>query len=345
MTIESAGYGGDIDTVQWAQLQPLLAARYGVQDSASCQVEPYTTGTYQVQVSTGFAGGWGVVDQITATELYTLPNPASGTQYFLVGLLRDWSAKTTTVSHILAGTSLPSSMPARPQDPGNTQDFQPLALVSLANGATEPQVVYDLRAAGGPNTFNMSADLATLPNWLAYMAFEGNTIWTGHKRWHRAINAATGNPFWDVSPEIVQSGPNLGNSLGVGLGSDVTGWTTVSTFVSTGSRSENSMSMVLQANRQGGGSAISFGASGGVVGGDKNVIQVSNSTWHPDDSVTDVDIRYVDANGASWHAAGRYTPDGRLVLESGAANTQMGLTAAGAEYPTFRATVHWTRQS
>lgn len=341
--IDSAGYGGDIDTVQWAQLQPLLAARYGVQDSASCQVEPYTTGTYQVQVSTGFAGGWGVVDQITATELYTLPNPASGTQYFLVGLLRDWSAKTTTVSHILAGASLPASMPGRPQDPGNTQDFQPLALVSLAHGDTAPKIVYDLRAAGGPNTFNMSAALATLPNWLAYMAFEGNTIWTGHKRWHRAINAATGNPFWDVSPEIVHSGPGLGNGLSIS-NAGTAGWKSYAVLECRGSRNDNDMKIFLQINHYSGSNPVSFTSqTGNTVGGDVTVLVVGNTDWQPPYDIPAIAFDYLAADNSSLSGFARYNTDGSFAITNGVQGTSIGVRSDGSW--SIQALISWTRES
>jgi hypothetical protein len=200
MTITSLGYSGTIaPNVGWANMQQVLGSRYMVASHTDCVVSPLVGGTRQIQVSTGYMGGWGILDQITATETLTLATVASGIHYWLICAHRNWTTPVTTITAIDAGTALPATMPTRSTSPGTTDD-QPLALVSIAAGATNPVVIYDLRAIGGPNFYNMSASLQNLPNWLSYMAIEGSTVYTGNKRWYRSVNQFTGNAFWGHRP-------------------------------------------------------------------------------------------------------------------------------------------------
>jgi hypothetical protein len=345
MTITSLGYSGTIaPNVGWANMQQVLGSRYMVASHTDCVVSPLVGGTRQIQVSTGYMGGWGILDQITATETLTLATVASGIHYWLICAHRNWTTPVTTITAIDAGTALPATMPTRSTSPGTTDD-QPLALVSIAAGATNPVVIYDLRAIGGPNIYNMSASLQNLPNWLSYMAIEGSTVYTGNKRWYRSVNQFTGNAFWDTDPEIVTSGPGVSNDVGVN--SALTGWTTSSTYAQRFSRSGNACTLLLQANTTSSTRAIEFGPDGGVSGGDTAVLTVSQTAYQPPYSITDLDIRYIDGSrgGSSYHGGARLDSTGDLVIESGLPNTQAGPVAESSNFPTIRAIARWTREA
>ena len=339
MTIVSLGYSGSVDEVGLAQWQLGLASRYQVADQTSCKVTGYASGTFQVQVSTGYASGWGVRDQITATELYTLPSVTSGIEYFMVGILRDWTSNTSTISHVNAGTTLPSSMPARVNNPG-VKDFQPLALVSLAAGDTLPQVIYDLRAVGGPNTFNMSAALADKPNWFDYMAWEGYTIRTGHTIRYRGVDPSTGSVKWISDPEIVRSGPGLGNNLAV---TNIAGWPTVAKLESRGSRTGNDMKLLLQLNHSSSSNPISFTSTyGNVVGGDTTLCTVGNTSWQPPYNIPGVQFEYLTADNATYSGTARFGTGGDFVVIAGTPGTTIGVRTDGSW--AIRALVAWTRE-
>jgi hypothetical protein len=309
-----------------------MVAKFG-----DCKVTPLVGGTRQVTVSTGFAGGSGVLDEITADETVTVSDAfGSGIKYFLICLHRDWSANETTVKVITAaGTSLPSSMPTRDNNPGVVDD-QPLALVSLAAGDAVPTVIYDLRAVGGPNGFNMSPDLAGLPNWINYMAFEGYTIWTGNKSWRRIVDPATSNPKWDQDPEIVRSGPSLGNPLSI---SGASGWTTVSVLECRGSRTGNDMKIRFQARRT--GATLDF--PNGSAGSDP-ILTVGNTSWRPPYNVQFA-FSYVAATGATYGGLAVYTTAGEVQMVSVTPGTSIGKSPVnGVDRTSFTGIAAWTRE-
>lgn len=338
MTIQSYGYSGSVDSVAWANIQQAVGCRYMVSKFSDCKVAPLVGGTRQVTISTGFAGGSGVLDEITEAETVTVSDAfASGIKYFLICLHRDWSTNTTTVKVITAaGTSLPSSMPTRDNTPGVSDD-QPLALVSLAAGDTLPTVIYDLRAVGGPNGFNMSPDLAGLPNWINYMAFEGYTIWTGDKSWRRVTDPATGNPNWEVDPEIVKSGPNIPNGLSI---NGTSGWATSSVLESRGSRTGNDMKIRFQARRT--GATLDF--PNGSAGSDP-ILTIGNTNWRPPYNVPFA-FSYVAGTGATYGGFALYTTAGEVQLISVTPGTSIGKSPVnGIDRTSFSGVAEWTREA
>jgi len=335
-TIVSYGYTGAIEpNVPFATWQMVVGQRgYWCKDSGDCKPTGLSTGTYQVQIAPGWLGAHGVADNVTEAEVVPLTPPSSGRLYYLIVLHRDWSASTSTFQALPGGNSLPSSLPSRTTGPGVADD-QPIALVSLAAGDTVPTITYDLRMWGGNerlNCFDMPV------NFLSFNQFSGNRIrFTSGFTYEWVLNPSTLNGYWDVDPEIVRSGPNLGNGLSIGpIGP---GWSGPGSVETRGKRSGNKMEILFQARRI--GTTLTFSDSqGNVDGGDSTVFTVGNTSWQPPYSIP-LDIVYYSSSGASYGGSGQYNPNGTVVIQSGAPGTNIGKTSSGIS---FRAQANWTRE-
>jgi len=196
----SPGYAGAyMFNADWAKIQRGLGAKYWVDDLAALKVTPKTGGTREVNIAAGIGGGHGILDTNDATATVQLPTVASGTSYFMIVLKRTWGVtQASTFGYIAAGTSS-ATLPTRATDPGNTADDQPLALVSLASGSTNPVVVADLRAIGHGKDELLAFDERV----LQYINWPGARVTIGEKQWFRRINIA-GNAFeWATTDNTV----------------------------------------------------------------------------------------------------------------------------------------------
>jgi hypothetical protein len=337
MAIESIGYPGSIEPgPSWGLSQMGLGRRYWVKSPSDCKVTPRSNGTRQVNISAGYIGGWGVVDHNTSTAVVTLPTVSSGTRWFAVYARRNWNSGNVGTTFVADTVGLTSSatLPERNtdgdgSDGGSGLDDQPLALVPLTAGATVPGTPIDLRVFSSAESGLMvaSSDLV-----LQYMNEVGDVIRIGNKTYSRVINSA-GSPVWDVDPEVVRSGPNLGNPLKVNGGS---GWTTVSKLVTRGTRSGNIMTMYFQARRTG----ATISSTNGNVSSDPPILTVGNADWHPPYAIP-CEVYYIAASHANYGGSAIYTTDGELQLVSIVPGSSVGKTS---EFTSIRAAVTWVRE-
>lgn len=347
MTIESYGYAGPVggpglimpnDALAYWQMS--LGSRwYWVYAHDHCVPSANMTGTRQVDVSTGWMGGLGITDHVTATETITLPSVSSGIRYFWIYARRTWqTTQATTIVYEDAGTTLPTSLSAVRNTSRGTIDDQPLALFSLSANDTRPVLVNDVRMWGGNENFNA---YPMAQNFLAYNAYEGNTVrFTDGRTFRRLTSPTSGNAFWDVDPEVVQSGPGLGNGLGI---TDIAGWLTTTKLESRGTRTGNDMKLLLQANHANNIGPITFtDVYGAVNGGDTTILTVGNVAWRPPYDIPAVAFTYLSADNSTYTGHAIYTTDGRFVVTDGVQGTSIGARPDGSW--SLRALVTWTRQ-
>lgn len=191
MAVTSYGYAGTIMPGEpWAAIQRVLGRAYYVADSVSVLVTAYGAGLRQVQIAPGPFGGHGVYDENSDAALVQLPEVASGVEYFLIVVRRNWTTPETTFGYVSAGTD-PSTLPARQTQPG-ILDEQPLALVSLAAGAATPVVVADLRVWG------LDLLQAVDKRVLQYRNEPGTQIKIGTSVWTRT--STSGSDTWAEDP-------------------------------------------------------------------------------------------------------------------------------------------------
>lgn len=214
MTIQSAGYNGDVTSLIWPTMQ--LSPNYYIRSVSDVTCTAVTGGTRQVTIGTGSLGGGNVLDTITAAETLTLPTVSSGTNYFMVVMRRNWSTPGSSLQVISGGTSN-STLPARTTGPGVVDD-QPLWLVPLTAGQTVPGTPIPIGVYGtGDGERYIRNALA-----LQYLTVLGTGVWLGDTHWRYRINAAgtgsewksSGDTGWQTLPVTNASGWSV--SYGVG---------------------------------------------------------------------------------------------------------------------------------
>jgi hypothetical protein len=341
MAIDSIGYPGTIAPgPKWAQAQMGLGRRYWAKSPSDCKVTPKTDGTRQVNISAGWIGGQGIVDHNLATFVVALPTVSSGTRWFPIYARRNWNAGSIGTTFVSGATGLTSAdvLPSRNTDGdgsggGTGLDDQPLALVPLTAGATVPGTPIDLRVFASAEAGPMVASSEMV---LQYMNNVGDQIRIGNTTWTRVINSS-GAPVWDRDPEIVRSGPNLGNPLKV---NGKPGWLTVSVLECKGTRTGNDMKLLLQARR--GGATLDF-PNGGASS--DPIMTVGNTDWQPPNNVR-FPFSYVTATGATYGGFAVYTTAGEVQLVSVTPGTSIGKSPVnGVDRTSFAGTATWTRES
>lgn len=193
MAITSFGYKGTIDEVQWAQLAPVISsARYGVQGDNDLAVTAVAGADRTVRINTGTAWGSGVMDYVDAAETLQLQPVASGDRWDMVAVRREWALDPSGRTAIVAvtGTASKALPPSRQASPGSV-DEQPLALVRVVAGQTQPAEIIDLRCWASNGGAQILDEVA-----FQYLAEPGATVWFKWRMWVYMRNEA-GSWIWD----------------------------------------------------------------------------------------------------------------------------------------------------
>ncbi|HJW01362.1 MAG TPA: hypothetical protein VJ617_19910 [Arthrobacter sp.] len=149
MAITSSGYDGSVTELAWSKMvSGVGSSEYGVLGSNDFRVTAVAGADRTVSIATGSAWGKGIFDTNDANITVQLDTVATGTRWDLIAIRRNWTGAsgTSTVLKINGGTA--KTIPARNTSPGVLDD-QPLALVQITAGQTQPTAIVDLRAWGG----------------------------------------------------------------------------------------------------------------------------------------------------------------------------------------------------
>lgn len=193
---DSVGYEGTVDEPQWARLMAYAGGRqYGVLGEADWKV---TAGTAdrEIRIAPGSGFGSGVLDRTTATASLVLPAPASGSRWHLIAVRRDWQNNLSQFDSI-AGTDGAAAIPARAASPG-TSDDQPIALVRVQAGQSQPVEIRDLRVWGADGGAFAVDDLV-----LQYLTRLGTRVRIGFSTWSRVLDGL-GNTQWRLTGASVE---------------------------------------------------------------------------------------------------------------------------------------------
>ena len=198
MAITSAGNKGTVNATQWADLvERVGASSYGVDGPGDFQVSAVAGQDRPVSVGAGKAWGHGVIAFSDANETRQLGTIASGSRWDLVVLRRTWTSEggATTVEVVPGGSAM--ALPARNNVPG-TLDDQPLALVQVTAGQTQPTAIVDLRVWARTGGAVANHDLVR-----SYVRDSGTMLVIGSKIWQMRVSGA-GLPEWvDLTAAIV----------------------------------------------------------------------------------------------------------------------------------------------
>lgn len=323
--ITSYGYTDQsIPADKWAVWQKVAGARYMVASPDDCVVSPVLGGTRQVQVDIGYLGGQGILDQITSPQVVTLNAPASGTEFSLVSLTRNWqtvNASSVTVKNLGASYTAPFT---RTNTVPGTIDDQPLGVFSLAAGSTDPVLFKDLRAMGGPNFYSMQAGL--VPDDFAWLEQAGLTVHTGRVTWRRLLDPDSGNLIWDRDPTIWEGTGFLTES---GLSAtEQDDWVFSDSSLSSHAirTSTGHVTLAIELRRR----LVALGSTNNPTGhiDDERMVRIAVAELRPS-FIQNCSVYYISSSNASFHGGGYIDTNGFVWITDLAPNTIMPTTNAG----------------
>ena len=220
VTFTSHGYdttaGNPYTEIAWADAHPLIGSgMYGVRSGGDWKVTAVTGADRTVSIAPGFGWGAGVTDETVANDTIQLDTVTSGSRWDLIVARRDWTPTAGETKFMKINGGSTKAIPGgRLQTPGGIDD-QPLALVQITSGQTQPTAIVDLRCWATNGGMVANDDLAK--NYLNRL---GTEVFINGVEW-RYIPGANDVPTW-VSNEIDKT---INGGAHVGLTALKTGWT------------------------------------------------------------------------------------------------------------------------
>lgn len=194
MAIISVGYDGAVNESQWSDMiKKIGSAEYGVVGVGDWKVTSVTAADRTVSIAAGKGWGHGVFDENTANVTVQLDTVSSGSRWDLIAMRRDWTGIGGTSTFVkVNGTSAKEIPVGRTKGPG-VIDEQPIALVQVTAGQTQPTAIVDLRCWSGNGGLFANTDLA-----LTYLDSPGSQVKVSGRLWHRIIGT-DGNAAWTAT--------------------------------------------------------------------------------------------------------------------------------------------------
>lgn len=183
----------------WAKAHPVIGAcAYGVRDAGHWKVSPVTGADRTVSVAPGFGWGYGVTDETVANETLQLDVIVSGVRWDLIAVRRDWTPTAGESKFVIVKGGTGKAIPGgRLSAPGGIDD-QPIALVQVTAGQTQPTAIVDLRVWAS-NGGAVAKDILA----LGYLARLGAHIKIGNITWRYEVGA-NDTPVWTSTAALVQ---------------------------------------------------------------------------------------------------------------------------------------------
>jgi len=134
----------------WADAHPSIgSATYGVRSPTHWKVSAVAGQDRTVSIAAGMGFGYGVTDMTYANDTLQLDTIATGSRWDLIAVRRDWTPTAGVSKFVKVPGGATAVIPGnRQQSPGGIDD-QPLALVQVTAGQTQPTGIIDLRTWSG----------------------------------------------------------------------------------------------------------------------------------------------------------------------------------------------------
>jgi hypothetical protein len=250
VTFTSHGYdtttGNPYTEIAWADAHPYIgSSQYGVKSGSDWKVTAVTGADRTVSIAPGFGWGWGVTDKTTANETIQLDTVASGSRWDLIAVRRDWTPTAGESKFVKVNGGATAAIPSgRLLTPGGIDD-QPLALVQVTAGQTQPTAIIDIRCWATNGGMVAADDLCR-----GYLNRLGTAVWIDDWLWRY-------QPGLNDVPEWVGGGAKEFTPLGVG-GYSITG----KIYVEPASPTKMRVTVDLNVQRTGGNQLIGTDFSG-----------------------------------------------------------------------------------
>lgn len=182
----------------WADSHPVIGlASYGVRSATDWKVTAVAGQDRTVSIASGRGYGHGVTDKTVANDTIQLDTITSGSRWDLIACRRDWTPTAGVSQFVKVNGGATAVIPGgRLSAPGEIDD-QPIALVQVTSGQTQPTQIIDLRTwAGDGGGVIASHDLVR-----SYMDGVGTRLNINGTDWIRRVGA-NDTPEWVKGPEV-----------------------------------------------------------------------------------------------------------------------------------------------
>ena len=134
----------------WADAHPSIGlAKYGVRSATDWKVSAVAGQDRTVSIAAGRGFGHGVTDKTVTNDTIQLDTISSGSRWDLIACRRDWTPTAGESKFVKINGGATATIPGgRNANPGGIDD-QPIALVQVTAGQTQPSAIIDLRTWAG----------------------------------------------------------------------------------------------------------------------------------------------------------------------------------------------------
>lgn len=200
----------------WADAHPSIGlASYGVRSPLDWKVTAVSGQDRTVSIAPGRGFGHGVTDKTVDNETVQLDTIASGSRWDLIVVRRDWTPTAGESKFMKVNGGATAVIPGgRIVGPGNIDD-QPIALVQVTAGQTQPTSIIDLRTwSGDGGGVVANHDLVR-----SYMNAAGTRLNIAGVEWVRRVGANDTNEWaqlsagaWEVARSVNTASPFTGTA-------------------------------------------------------------------------------------------------------------------------------------
>jgi hypothetical protein len=206
VTFTSHGYdtttGNPYTEIAWAEAHPPIgASTYGVMGGSDWKVTAVTGADRTVSIAAGFGWGHGVTDRTTANETIQLDTVTSGSRWDLIVVRRDWTPTAGESKFMKINGGSVKAIPGGRLSGAGAIDDQPLALVQVTAGQTQPTSIVDLRCWARNGGVVAKDDIAK-----GYLNDLGTELYINGIEW-RYIPGANDVPEWTTSGAVTTYAP------------------------------------------------------------------------------------------------------------------------------------------
>lgn len=227
--------GNPYTETAWADAHPPIgASTYGVLGGSDWKVTAVAGQDRTVSIAAGFGWGHGVIDLTTENETIQLDTIGSGSRWDLIVARRDWTPTAGVSQFIKVNGGSSKAIPGGRLSGGGAIDDQPLALVQVTAGQTQPTAIVDLRCWARNGGVVAKDELVK-----GYLNDLGTELYINGTEW-RYIPGANDVPGWVTSGAVTEYAPLT-----------VTNWSTVGTITTTPAGSKRQVTVDLTFKRTG----------------------------------------------------------------------------------------------
>lgn len=200
----------------WADAHPSIGtATYGVRSALDWKVTAVAGQDRTVSIAAGRGFGCGVTDKTVANDTIQLDTITSGSRWDLIVCRRDWTPTAGVSSFQKVNGGATATIPGgRNSNPGGIDD-QPIALVQVTAGQTQPTAIIDLRTWTGDggglianhdlvrsylNTAGTRVNINGI-DWIRRVGDNDQPVWEQARGSVVKVNGVGGTP-WVISGEV-----------------------------------------------------------------------------------------------------------------------------------------------